>query len=67
MSIKVPVPTKENSKVPTEPGYYIAFFSFVPQLVAIAEYNGELRQISGPNSTHFTRWNVLWSEKLELV
>ena len=63
MTIKVPAPTK---KAPAEAGYYIAYFSFAPQLISIVNLYGELRQLTGPNSTHFTKWKVLWSEKLEL-
>lgn len=66
MTIKISRPTRETSKIPTEPGHYIAFFTLGPELVYITEIAGELRNINGP-VTHFTRWNVLWSDKLEFV
>lgn len=66
MTIKIPRPTRETSKVPTEPGNYLAFFTLGPQLISIIEIDGQLRNINGA-VTHFTRWNVLWSDKLEFV
>lgn len=50
--------------VPKEPGYYIAFFTFAPELIKIVETaDGDLRNMNGA-STHYTRWNCLWSQKL---
>lgn len=66
MTIKIPRPTRETSKVPTEPGIYLAFFTFGPELITIVEIDGDLRNLNGA-TTHFTRWNVMWSDKLEFV
>lgn len=66
VSVKIAQPNRESSKVPTEPGYYIAFFTLGPQLISIIEIDGQLRNINGA-VTHFTRWNALWSDKLEFV
>lgn len=61
---------------PKEPGYYIARFSFWYDLIRI--YDGQVYerysheklgvQLCNANggSTHFSRWDCEWSQKIEL-
>lgn len=59
---------------PTEPGWYIAKFSFWYDLIKI-DYKTtkdwsdreetDLWQFNGAQ-THFTRWDCEWSEKIDL-
>lgn len=66
MTINIPILPREPANVPTEEGVYIAFFLPQPQLIYIIMRDGELFNVNGA-STHFTRWSVRWSEKLEFV
>jgi hypothetical protein len=60
---------------PAEPGWYIAKFSFWYDLIQIKEITRPvmfsdrtetlLQNMNGA-STHFSRWDCEWSERLEL-
>lgn len=65
MTIEIEYPRSQTrSAAPTEQGYYIAFFATGPELIRIVEINGELFNMNGV-STHFSRWNVHWSDRIE--
>lgn len=57
-------PVKGNNQ-PTEPGYYVAMWFNGPQIINIvADDKGQLRNTNGA-TTHFSRWNVNWSDRIE--
>jgi hypothetical protein len=57
-------PVKKNNQ-PKAPGYYVAMWSLGPQLISIVhDANGDLINLNGA-TTHFSRWDVNWSDRVE--
>lgn len=54
---------------PTAPGYYLAFMMLTGTVECIRiiydRTKEDLVNLNG-GSTHFSRWNCIWSEKLEI-
>ena len=56
----------KGKNLPTEPGYYVAMWFSGPQIIYIVKEDegSGLRNLNGA-STHFSRWDVNWSDRIE--